>query len=132
MPLVIGIDEAGYGPTLGPLVVTATAFDVADPDADLWETLADDVARTRRGAAGRLPVADSKVIYAGGRGLADLERTVLAFLAATGRTPRTLRELIAELCSDADDLCRSPWWRDYALPYAETAAAAPRPVRVRA
>ena len=34
MTLVIGTDEAGYGPNLGPLVVAATAWQVdagADP-----------------------------------------------------------------------------------------------------
>ena len=55
----VGIDEAGYGPTLGPLVVSAAAFKLSDstdsakfegaeaqPHApmdicpiDLWETL---------------------------------------------------------------------------------------------
>lgn len=32
MGILIGMDEAGYGPNLGPLVVAATAWDVAEED----------------------------------------------------------------------------------------------------
>ena len=43
MTLVIGTDEAGYGPNLGPLVVAATVWDVAaapdDADAALAAAL---------------------------------------------------------------------------------------------
>ena len=38
MTLVIGTDEAGYGPNLGPLVVAATAWQV-EADADEAEAL---------------------------------------------------------------------------------------------
>ena len=34
MPWIIGIDEAGYGPPLGPLVMTAVACRVPDGAAD--------------------------------------------------------------------------------------------------
>ena len=34
MGLVIGMDEAGYGPNLGPLVVTGVAFEVPDDRLD--------------------------------------------------------------------------------------------------
>ena len=41
MGLVIGMDEAGYGPNLGPLVISVTAWDVpGDPhDFDFWTQL---------------------------------------------------------------------------------------------
>ena len=37
MPWQIGIDEAGYGPNLGPFVMTLVACRVPDHDADLWD-----------------------------------------------------------------------------------------------
>ncbi len=43
MTVLAGIDEAGYGPTLGPLVVSLAAFRVAGAEAeapgDLWSAL---------------------------------------------------------------------------------------------
>lgn len=79
MPIIAGIDEAGYGPTLGPLVVSATAFASPDKPDDLWELLSPAVCRKALKSDPRLPVADSKKVYSGGRGLDNLEATVLAF-----------------------------------------------------
>ena len=50
MAYFIGTDEAGYGPNLGPLIVTATAWRAPDdlkPDA-LYELLGDYVCRKRK------------------------------------------------------------------------------------
>ncbi len=123
MTLVIGIDEAGYGPNLGPLVVGGTLWrvggaaataaadgDARDPLADLAASLA---ARRPRGG----PLwGDSKKIFARSRGertaLAALEQGVLAALTiATGRLPSTGVDMLAAadlaLPADASDGC----WR---------------------
>ena len=41
MPYLIGADEAGYGPNLGPLVVSASVWCVAEPTTgyDLYQRL---------------------------------------------------------------------------------------------
>ena len=95
--ILVGIDEAGYGPTLGPLVVSAAAFRIPAGTAvegsasihgfDLWDTLRKVV--TRKPDRKRIPVNDSKKIYRPGKGLAGLEEGVLPFLyLRDGSIPR--------------------------------------------
>src|SRR5438477_4688346 len=83
MPWIIGIDEAGYGPNLGPFVMTSAACRVPDKlvYANLWQVLRRAVRRHSSNADGRLLVEDSKIVYSPSRGLHDLERGVLALLA---------------------------------------------------
>jgi len=103
MTLVIGTDEAGYGPNLGPLVVAATAWHVEAPPEEVERTIQAAVAEV---AADRL-WGDSKQIYRGGGGLAALERGALAGIAlAAGRPPCCWDELSLLVgCHDAE---RSP------------------------
>lgn len=104
--LICGIDEAGYGPLLGPLAVGAAAVSVRDWEEgqaapDLWRELAGGVAAGVKGAGGRVVIADSKALKlpgvsggvegvgaVGGRHpLMHLERGVLAWLAWLGQRP---------------------------------------------
>lgn len=91
-----GIDEAGYGPLLGPLVTALCAF--RTPRAtNLWDALDDVVLREPDpNDTTRIAVADSKVVYRAGSGLAGLETTALAFCAfASGDAPpATVRALL--------------------------------------
>jgi len=131
MAVLAGIDEAGYGPHLGPLVVAAASVDFAapqPPDPDLWHALGDHIRKGRAGADQRVVICDSKLAYTSGGGLATLERTVLGVLAAQGLRPQSLAELtamthVAAATAGAVAPLHRPWDRpeSLALPAAATA-----------
>ncbi len=107
MAWVIGIDEAGYGPNLGPFVMTAVALRVPDDGAgDLWQRLAAAVRRDTDPDDDRLLVADSKVVYSAARGLRQLERAVLA--AADGG--RSLGRYLEAFYPSAHPALRGECW----------------------
>lgn len=119
MPLLVGIDEAGYGPTLGPLVVAASIWRVAPHhlEADLWQVLSPCLARTVRRGDARLAVDDSKSVFDRRKGIATLERTVLAFARAAGLSCGTLGELLIALGGEALAASSTlPWDRDLDRP----------------
>ena len=93
--LLIGTDEAGYGPNLGPLTVTATAWEIPEgvEPASLWEEFSKVVTNAPTRGDQRLFVADSKQVYSSGDGLEDLEVAVLAFLRTLDCPVSTIDEL---------------------------------------
>jgi ribonuclease HII len=121
MPWIIGIDEAGYGPNLGPFVMSAVACRVpaGDRKSDLWDTLRDCVRRAEEKEDDRLLIADSKLVYAPARGIAALETGALVLLhLASSLRPDCLARCIENVSLDSlDDLRRETWYRgDSALP----------------
>jgi hypothetical protein len=115
MAILIGTDEAGYGPNLGPLVISATVWRVPDELAedDLYRALRR-VVRIDASGDKHIAIADSKALYKPGCGLADLERGVLAAAAQSGTRIRSWRDAWQTLAPrDAVYLDEVPWYENY-------------------
>ncbi len=117
MSYLIATDEAGLGPNLGPLVVSATVWELPEGMApgDLYGALQDSVVSAVVEAdKERFAVADSKQLYKPRGTRAHLERGVLIALAALAREPRTWRAVFDALdsasCSIRDTI---PWYKEY-------------------
>ncbi|MBL8879790.1 MAG: hypothetical protein JNG88_11785 [Phycisphaerales bacterium] len=128
MALLIGIDEAGYGPTLGPLVAASTVWRIpaADHNVDLWRLLRSCVARSAAKGQWRIVVGDSKQVYDRNKGIGTLERSVQAFLRCCGASCPDLTSLLAWLGTDVSESWgEAPWYRDlsHALPHDPQSAA---------
>lgn len=119
MPIVIGTDEAGYGPNLGPLVITATTWNLpAGMTAeDMWTALDQSVVQTASSSDHRLHVADSKKVYSSGKSIRPLELSALAFLS-----------VLADCPSSVPELGRQVGGRHFDQGYATTPRLSPTPV----
>ena len=122
MPYLIGTDEAGYGPNLGPLVITATAWEVPalSKRPDLYQRLSGAVVDASAPSSwGQLPlaIADSKLLYKPPHGVSLLERGVLTCLGLLGQSACPWRELWQFLEPSRDaQLDQLPWHVDCELP----------------
>ena len=125
MPFLIGSDEAGYGPNLGPLTITGTLWRNQSGQACLYDALEQVIkSAPDRKSDGRIVVADSKVVYKSSGSIKNIETTVLSFLAAANHrsddngfakielanVPRSVEHLVRLACP------RSDWQLLSALP----------------
>lgn len=119
MGRILGMDEAGYGPNLGPLAIGLTEWEVAGSPhgVDLYDSLAPVFSPVRSRDPGRIHVADSKQVYSPSRGIASLESPVLAILQACGIPCRDLQELLTQIAHESlPELREAPWFNDLQLP----------------
>ena len=119
--ILAGIDEAGFGPVLGPLLVSATAFSLPAEMAgqSMWQLLSSAVARKPSKKSSRLAIADSKKLYSSQKEnpLANLERGVLAMLAARDIRVPDLGRLLAAVSPGALRTIENyPWYNAKSLP----------------
>lgn len=123
MPYLIGIDEAGYGPNLGPLVISASVWSIEGVPAkcDLYRALKAAVSYEVEPPAGnqpcRLAIADSKLLYHPGGGIGVLERAVMAALQVSGNPVRDCQSLWNALAADPhNDRAGEPWLSERSVP----------------
>jgi hypothetical protein len=125
--LVLGLDEAGYGPNLGPMLVGGSAWLVPE---ELTET--ELLAAFRQGFSTRswspgcqhVPLGDSKELHQPSCGLQNLEAGLLAMLCILGPVPADLAGLIQLIGTDRDVLQPTTDWD---LPWYQNLHTAPVP-----
>jgi ribonuclease HII len=147
MLIYAGIDEAGYGPLLGPLCVACSAFVITDHDpdtsgpCDLWKRLKKAVCRKRTDRRRRIAIEDSKKLKGANQfgeqeeevvaesqpvrrkskpphPLKYLERGVIAFRSAMDACPSCDEELLKHL---SVSIAPAPWYGSTTpLPVAHT------------
>jgi hypothetical protein len=141
MAYLIGTDEAGYGPNLGPLVISATVWETPDDvgAGNLFERLAHVIAEKAEKEAEkgdisdlcaapegpfrqmgtvpffrRIVIADSKKLYSPDKGLRRLERGLWPALGLLGHRPQTWRNVWRALVPEAlNAMATVPWYADY-------------------
>ncbi|MEC8474094.1 MAG: hypothetical protein VXZ38_05550 [Planctomycetota bacterium] len=109
---VIATDEAGYGPKLGPLVISGTLWHLPDVSIDSGKVAATFSRLTEPLELDRITfrIADSKKVYHSGKGLEALEGVVGAGMRHCGLASNEFFDLVRVVCPrDFEDVYRTPW-----------------------
>ncbi|MBZ0136235.1 MAG: hypothetical protein K8I27_07675 [Planctomycetes bacterium] len=103
---VVGIDEAGLGPILGPLTVGYSAFALPKPltpDAlmalDMWDALG--LSRNPKDRKHRPVVCDSKKLHNPAKGIGALEEETLGWIRAAGHACDNYADFYKSFCAPA-------------------------------
>lgn len=130
--ILAGVDEAGLGPTLGPLVTAYSAMRVPDgwTLASPWEALESVITNKPLKRETRVTVGDSKVVHSR-LGVEGLARTLAAFaplvnhardascesaeqMTLSKKTPASIRDMLTVLCDELWHDCTSyPWYANF-------------------
>jgi len=129
MPIIAGIDEAGYGPKIGPFVLSSVVMDIPakhDNEANIWHILEDAISDKVQKRGNRIVVNDSKKVYSQKSGLRLLEETVLSFVWGTKGQVTKFSDLLRILSNhDEEVFDKYPWYKgkDIDLPVASNVSA---------
>ncbi len=114
---IIGADEAGYGPNLGPLLIAASVWDVPVDfnESDFDNLISLFAAKPYRPDCKHIPLADSKKLFSPAKGLQTLETGLLAMLGEKPPTDcQSWRENfeagIAASGGEGLNACEMPWY----------------------
>ncbi len=122
--LLIGIDEAGYGPNLGPLVIGCTVWLIESEATDLHstsvelETLLDRLkpvfqGKPIRSTSKHIPLGDSKAIHSKDAAVDSLWQGVFFWLNRLGIIPSNEYEFLQALATDflVAEEKKQPWYQ---------------------
>ncbi len=122
--LLIGIDEAGYGPNLGPLTVARSVWRVPSGTGEeqLTRLLSDRFQAKKYSRGGdTIPLGDSKQLYQSGGSLRVLETGLLTMLSQLTAIPSTFCQLqngweLPQLSTEGSvSSIAMPWYQAAAL-----------------
>ena len=129
MPIIAGIDEAGYGPKIGPFVLSSVVMDIPakhDNETNIWHILKDAISDKAQKRGNRIVVNDSKKVYSQRIGLRLLEETVLSFIWSIKGQVTRFSDLLRILSNhDEEVFDKYPWYnkKDINLPVASNVSA---------
>ncbi len=115
---IIGVDEAGYGPNLGPLVIAATAWTVpTELDESAIREASNGTFATRKlDGINHIPLGDSKQLYSSHEPLDSLEAGIFACWQSADLTmPNNLDQLLSQVlpkrCHQDFRSSSVPWYQ---------------------